>query len=361
MKENGFDVADVSELNSSTNDLISTQGLMQTKAQYTTAVQVIKKRNLNEVILEVEKEAALAEDEFYYSWGQGKGYIEGLSIGGALIIARNWGNSAVNVRVEEGLDNYIFYGDFIDFQTGFNLTRPFRMAKKVLKKRDGSAIYDQERNDDIVFQIGASKCMRNVISNGVPKYLVSKGIEKAKDGVKAKLTKMGVAKATGKVIERAEKLKVPSDRIEMTYGKKEKWDIDKLVMISGALRTVEDGYGSIEDVFPLRESSKSKDVEVTTGRPEVEKAEIVEDKQPEKKTEKKSVEKKEEAVVIDWENPASVVDAVNALYNDDFSGQEIIGNITAFKKNNRGRLQQLDNQEIYDALEKVEKLALGKK
>jgi len=92
------------------------------------------------------------------------------------------------------------------------------------------------------------------------------------------------------------------------------------------------------------------------------KGEVVEEKtNPSKKTEKKSAEKKEEAVAIDWENPASVVDAVNALYNDDLSRQEIIGNIASFKKNNRGRLQQLDNQEIYDALEKVEKLALGKK
>jgi hypothetical protein len=294
MNENSnFEVETIQSLDSNAIDrAIEGGGLMQTKAQYTTAVQVIRKRNIDAIMLSVEKEASLAGDDFYYAWGQGAGYIEGISIVGAEILARLWGNCAVNTRVEEKGDSFIFYGDFIDFETGYNLTRPFRTSKKILFKKDGkTAIYEKERNDDIVFQIGVSKGSRNVIVHAIPRYVQDKAISKAKEGTKKLLEKMGIEKATLMIIGKATKVKVPVERIESNYGKKERWDIERLILISGALRTIEDGYGTINDVFPPEEGEKPTD--------DNDKSPITTDKKPEPE------QPKEKEIIIEG---AGVVD-----------------------------------------------------
>ena len=46
-------------------------GAIQTKTSYTTAMQIIKPRNLAVVQERVLQEASIAGDEFYYSWSQG--------------------------------------------------------------------------------------------------------------------------------------------------------------------------------------------------------------------------------------------------------------------------------------------------
>ena len=105
-------------------------GAIQTKTSYTTAMQIIRPRNLTVVTQRVLEEASIAGDEFYYSWSQGGSTIEGLTVGAAMAIARNMGNCAVPVTVEETKDTYIFTATFIDLETGFNLQRSFRQNKK---------------------------------------------------------------------------------------------------------------------------------------------------------------------------------------------------------------------------------------
>ena len=231
-------------------------GAIQTKTSYTTAMQVIRPRNLTVVTQRVLEEASIAGDEFYYSWSQGGSTIEGLTVGAAMAIARNMGNCAVPVTVEETKDTYIFTATFIDLETGFNLQRSFRQNKVSQKSKSGKEIYSGERGADIIFQIGQSKAIRNVVLNAVPNWLSKKVIEKAKENISKKIEQMGTEKAKAYIIKKAEALKVGLDVIENSFGKMGGWDTVKMVQISGAFRAIEDGFANIQDAFPSTKEDK---------------------------------------------------------------------------------------------------------
>lgn len=337
---NSIEVTDVHELNSNPKDLIQSDGLMQVKAQYTTAIQVVKKRDLNQVIVGVENEAAIAGEEFFYNYPQGGNRVEGIAIGGALIIARVFGNCAVNTRPIEYADKYIVHADFVDFETGFNLTRSYMGKKKTLKNKSGKAIYEPERNDEIVYQIITSKAIRNVVSNGVPKYLITKGIAAAKTNIRKKLEQMGKEKATAIILKRAEEAKIPVDRVEENFGKRDAWDVDKMIMVIGAIRMVEEGYGTINDAFP-------KGGLPETEEPEDQKPEIQPDQN--KNSDKKSPEvesvitdeaKKIEPINLsaeDWEIPIKVIAKIESISDPK--------ELAVFKKENKNKLQSFSGKD----------------
>ena len=163
--------------------------LQQARAGFVTAVTVQKPRERMKVLRACEEEAAIAGDEFFYAWtvtnkdGK-KSLIEGPSVNLALTAVRNWGNSGVMVNVDETHDTYIFTATFVDLETGFNLQRTFRQRKT---KKIGK--YDQDRAEDIIFQIGQSKAIRNVIVNALPSWLVSSMMNKSKENIIKKIEK----------------------------------------------------------------------------------------------------------------------------------------------------------------------------
>lgn len=157
---------------------------MQVRGQYATAVSVQKPRKLAEVEDRLMQEAALSGTNFYYAWGAGKDKIEGPSIKLAMSAVRTWGNCAVELEpVQETPDAWIFTAAFVDLETGYTLSRQFRQDKKWTVHGK----FDAARKDDIRFQIGQSKAIRNVVINAVPSWLIDRAIEKAKDGVMIKL------------------------------------------------------------------------------------------------------------------------------------------------------------------------------
>jgi hypothetical protein len=225
--------------------------MVQTKTEYSTALSIQRPRNLMQVVNRCEMEAALAGDDFYYSWKQGSEVIEGLSIQAAMAIARNYGNCAVDAKVQETKDSYIFTGYFIDLETGFNIARPFRQNRQSPKSKTGKEIYTGDRGADIIFQIGASKALRNVILNAMPPYITQSVIEKAKQGVVKKFETLGVVKSAAMIEKKIEALKIPKDIVERAYGVSQSWTIDKIVMIAGALKSIEDGIMRPNEAFGI--------------------------------------------------------------------------------------------------------------
>lgn len=261
---------------------------LQTRSSYQTAVAVNRERNLNKVLSKCLEEAAIAGSDFYYSWSQGGQNIEGLTIGASQALCRNFGNCALEVKVEETPNAYIFHGAFIDLETGFNLVRPFRQNKQSPKKKDGKDVYSGERGTDIIFQIGASKAMRNAALNAMPKWLTEKVIEKAKENVVAKIQNLGPEKAKGMILNKAGALGVGQDRIEAVYGKERVWDTDRIIKITSALRAIEDGFEKATDLFPIiaEDQPEIKTETATLIKKEEPKAEVVhsepvEEKKPE--------------------------------------------------------------------------------
>jgi hypothetical protein len=326
---------DIQILNPGDYGELPDSGLMQTKSPYSTAVQVIKPRDLNLIESRCINEAARAGDSFYYSWSQGGSIVEGNTVGSALMMVRNWGNCAVDVRVQETQTSYIFYAAFIDLETGFNLVRPFKMSKQSPKTKEGKDIYKGERGKDIIFQIGASKATRNVVMNAIPKWLTEKVIATAKKNVVAQVEKMGKPKATEVIVKKAEALKIPFDRIEANYGKSSSWDTDKIVAVMGAIRSVEDGIESMEDVFA--------DKIAQNGEPDFIGKKQVEERAKENKAEAESNGQPVQLNPMWWVKKINEID--NAIHLKNFKNKH---------KKDYGIFEGTDAQAINEALENKE-------
>ncbi len=233
--------------------------LQKVQTQFSTAVAIQKPRRRLEIIRACEEEAVIAGDEFYYSWTvkakEGPKLVEGLSVQAALAAARNWGNCVVPCTVDENINTYMFTATFVDLETGFNLQRTFRQKKtlNIGKKYD-------ERAEDIIFQIGQSKAIRNVILNALPSWLTTKMLAKAKENVIEKINKMGIAVAREKTIAFFARYGVTVDRIEAKLeGKKAQgWTAEDLALLQGAMNTLISGQESAESLFPVHQETASK-------------------------------------------------------------------------------------------------------
>ncbi len=254
--------------------LQSGQAVQKAQAGFVTAITCQKPRQRTAVLRACEEEATIAGDEFYYSWSvknnsTGKAsLVEGPGVNLILAAARNWGNCGIMVDVNETPETYIFTATFVDLETGYNLQRVFRQAKnKTIGKYK-----DATRAEDIVFQIGQSKAIRNVGANALPSWLIDKMMKKAKENIIARIQSKGLAKSKEETIKFFAKYNVTVPRIEAKIEKKEKaWDVEDLAKLSGAMKTLFDGQESAEDLFPevsgkpQTEAPKEKEVKKEKG------------------------------------------------------------------------------------------------
>src|SRR5262245_33250221 len=188
--------------------------VQQVRSQFATAVAVQKPRQWNDAVRRLKEEARHAGEDFYYGWAAGKDSVEGPSVKLALAAARCWGNCAVEALPVQDLDDaWIFTAAFIDLETGFTLTRQFRQSKRwQIRGR-----MDDERKEDIRFQIGQSKAVRNVLLNGLPASLIDQALGEAKAGVRQKIEeyvgKNGLPKAVDLLLKALAKQGVPEKRV----------------------------------------------------------------------------------------------------------------------------------------------------
>lgn len=240
------------------------KALQQVRGAFTTAVAVQKPRELKEVQRRCIEEAELAGDLFYYGWAvrdkEGKlSRIEGPSINLANALVRNFGNCAVeNMPVQETANSWIFTTAFVDFETGFTLTRQFRMDKQF-------PVYgkmDRYRKDDVRFQIGQSKATRNVVLNAGPASIIDKMMEVAKQSVRSKIEerikKDGIGKVKDSIAKAFERYGISLERIEEKIELDFKaWDAETLTILSGDLKALERGNETADSLYP--EKSEEKD------------------------------------------------------------------------------------------------------
>lgn len=239
------------KLETPTEIISSGNALQKTASEFTQAITIQKPRQRLEIIKACEEEAAIAGEEFYYSWTvkskNGRStLVEGLSIGGAIAAARNWGNCALPCHVEETPEHYLFTAAFVDFETGFNMQRVFKQ-----RKEQNIGMKDTARAEDITFQIGQSKALRNVALNAMPSWLTKKMLDKAKQQVVAAITKMGLPVARQKALDFFEQHGVDIDRVEKKMAKKHShWNAEDLAIIKGAMSSLINGQESADSLFP---------------------------------------------------------------------------------------------------------------
>ena len=243
------------------------QPVQQMQGRFMGAVAVQRPRSLPTVIRRMEEEATLSGESFYYGWSAGGEKIEGPSVKLANAAARCWGNCSVELRpVQETSDAWIFTAAFVDYETGFTIERQFRQAKKwqVYGKLDDA------RKEDVRFQIGQSKAIRNVILNAMPAGLIDRAMEVAKEGARAKLQKFidvidakegkgkGIVQAVDMVLKGLAKHGAKEDAVlrKLDIAERKAIDIDRLLILRGDLAALDSGEARADELYPATATEK---------------------------------------------------------------------------------------------------------
>lgn len=222
-----------------------------------TAQRNVQKRDLADVKARLMALAAFAGMDYVYSWevndrkNNRKVQVEGATIVLANDLAREWGNCQVDCRVQDQGRHWMFYGRFVDLQTGYSLTRGYQQ-----RKAQDTGMKDDQRALDLVFQIGQSKCIRNVVVNAL-RTMADFCVEEAKKGllVKVKGNPDGARKA---ILAKAEVLGIDVKRINVIYTRTaDNWTIYDMAKIWTEINSIADGMAAAEDVYPSEETRQA--------------------------------------------------------------------------------------------------------
>ena len=237
------------------------QGLIKSGTAYTTAMRVARPRapRLNAI-----KEACLAEAELlgkggFYVWDvqtkDGPKVVHGPSIGMMLVCARNWGDCAVDVEVQEHGRTFVFVASFVDLETGYNLRRAHRQRKS---QNIGSG-YEAERAEDMIFQIGQSKAIRNVIRNALPRWLTEAAENAAADAAYSDVNKVGVAESAKRGIKAfREDFGVTVEQLVAKIGRPvDDWTARDIVSLQTAMAALHGGEATVDQIFPTNDPGKA--------------------------------------------------------------------------------------------------------
>ncbi|HEV3027694.1 MAG TPA: hypothetical protein VG457_08990, partial [Planctomycetota bacterium] len=224
--------------------------LMKAGTPFMTAVSVQKPRLLDKIVAAVLVEAELAGEEFYYSWKQGGELIEGPTIGLANTLAREWGNCALTVDLQENDDAFYLTPRFIDLEKGFQTERVFRQRKSAVQGK-----YEPDRKLDIALQIGQSKAIRNVVVNAVPRWLVSKAVDKAKEAVIKGIDINKIEEWRLIMVNEFKAFKVTPEQLIEKLGKPiAEWGTRDIATLKGDIRVLKTGEMTPGELFPAKEA-----------------------------------------------------------------------------------------------------------
>jgi hypothetical protein len=216
-----------------------------------TAQKVAVPRNHNRIMTQLRELCALMGQRYVYSWevndrrNRRKQEVTGLTIKAANDLARIYGNNIVDVRaVPDGRDHFMFYARYTDLETGYSMTRGFRQ-----RVAQDLGMKDRDRAEDIVFQIGQSKAIRNVILNALQTY-ADEMLELAQRNMLG-WVENNRQRADAWVNQALETHGIEVRRVEAYVGRKRaEWTVPQVARVMAVLRSVEEGMLGARDAFP---------------------------------------------------------------------------------------------------------------
>mgnify|MGYP001604259596 FL=1 len=226
------------------------KALQRSGTPFVTAITVQKPRDLDRIVAAMDREAEYAGATFWYSWPQAGERIEGPTIGLANSLAREWGNCAATCELEETDEAFYITARFIDLESGFQMERVFRQRKSAVAGK-----YDPERKLDIALQIGCSKAIRNAIVNSVPRWLVERVIEKAKDALAKGISAEGLQAAADKCVAAFVGFKVGEVMLVRKVGKpRAQWTNRDVAALCADHAALKSGDANVVELFPPEEA-----------------------------------------------------------------------------------------------------------
>jgi hypothetical protein len=211
-------------------------------------------RDDQRVMQKIAAEAAAASDNWYYRFParskDGQTWIEGPSIKLANAVARMYGNDAVETRVLDYGDSWLFLARFTDFETGFSMERAYQQRKSQTSVKTK----DYERQQDLAFSVGQSKAIRNVIVNALG-TLCDFAFEEARNSIVERVGK-NLEDSRRRALEKIEAIALDVHRVERVMGRSTKnWLAPDIAKIVAMLRGIEDGMATVDEMFPPIEAA----------------------------------------------------------------------------------------------------------
>ena len=217
-----------------------------------TARKVEVERDEAKVLRRIKALAAAAGDDWFYRFPvknrkTGKtDWIEGPSVKCANNVARLFGNCQVDTRVLDAGDSWIIYARFVDYETGFSMTRPFQQGKGA--SRLGGE--DQSRRLDIAFQIGVSKAIRNVVCNALEVH-TNYAFEEAKENLVGRVGR-NLTEYKARTKERIEGFGIELKQVEAQVGRPlDQWLAPDVARVIAEIKAIQDGMATVDETWPL--------------------------------------------------------------------------------------------------------------
>ena len=220
-------------------------------AEVFTAQRVQIKRNLPAILQEARALATANGAKFYYSIpfkNRKKGtteYVEGPTIGCTMAALNIYGNCRVEAfPAETTPTHWTFMARFVDYEKGVTVTRAFQQ-----RRGQDTGMGDGGRAADIVFQIGQSKAIRNVIAAALG-WLVDEMEVSAKAGIVERIGKNPDG-ARAYLVKELAALEIDLPRVERVVGRAAaKWLAPDMAKLHAQIASMRDGMADSEDLFP---------------------------------------------------------------------------------------------------------------
>lgn len=249
-----FDPTELKELNSLSVLVDAPKSDISVHDGVISAQRVAVRRDEANVMSKVQILGKVNGDSYYYGWFvndkklKKKVWIEGPTIKMAMDLARVYGNNQIDVRVIENAESWIFYARFVDIETGYSITRAFQQRKSQ-RSQDTD---DIARQQDMAFQIGQSKAIRNVIIAALGTFAdvamaaakesiikrFEKNIDGAREAIRVLLTEMAI----------------DHKRVEENCGLSTKdWTPAVAAKVWEQIQAIKNGVASLDEVFPSKD------------------------------------------------------------------------------------------------------------
>ncbi len=222
------------------------------------SIAVVAPRNPDDVLrrcmYEVERVQEWAENGFYdRPIGDGK-RVQGVSVTLTRILSRNWGNCnvrshLVGVTGEDAGEVYQMGAVFIDLETNFALERIYPVSVMAWRRDEGYVLLQGEKLMQALL-IGASKAERNVVSAGLPDWLVETVYLHCR-----KIAADSTRKQMGAVVQWFQSLGVTREQLERAVDADDLYKLneDQLGRLRGIKNALRDGelkaseLGAVDD------------------------------------------------------------------------------------------------------------------